>query len=130
MIDIAVYRCRIGCFNPKLRRQKIINSNRGVYSGNTGKTSPCVLQTILKLFIILTFIPSSQFHSKYHFLLENHEIPAPVCHDEELGPVQVVVPPARAVHLHVGLGFTPINKKLSPNFMARYTHGNIIKKKA
>lgn len=128
MIDLAVYRCRIGIFNPKPRRKKFIDSNSWGCD-NTGKNFTCILQAILKLFLILTLIHTSQFHSKCHFLLENHEIITPVYLDEELGPVHGVVQPAGAVHLQEGLGFTPFNKKMSPNFLARYTNGNIIMKK-
>ena len=119
MIDIAVYRFRIGCFNPKIRSKKIIYSSEGVYSSRAGKTFKKNMKTISKLFLILCLILSLTFHLKYLHLPGDAMVLTPPVYDADFGPVHAVALLPKAVQLQAGLGFLPMNKKLSPNFKAR-----------
>ena len=123
MIDINIYRSRIGRFSPRIKVKPVLRRQYSeIFSrniNNSGKKTQSFFRFFYKLVIILVL---------------GYSYPASICDQDGLGPLSLAVQWVGAVNL---CGFQQIREEnhsinseiINHNFQARYLKGNIQKQK-
>jgi hypothetical protein len=122
MIDIILYRYRIGTFSQKLRNRKsaFINRFEKCYQDKSGKLLLSCLQVLFKLLLLWFLLPDL-----------NNQVGTPLLSGQHPGDHQHVLGQLGG-HQLVWEGpvdgfdqqFISVGKKLTVNFKAKYTYGN------
>ena len=122
MIDINLYRCRIGKFSPNLRNKKssFINKLDRSNQNRTGENVLSFFQALFKALLLVTLLSSWSYH---HSVIRTHSHTAGKIHGHA-GPLQ-----DGPGHDQLGHPALFVGRKLTTNFKARYTNGNKQNKK-
>ena len=123
MIDITLYRHRIGRFRPHFRSSKKIESENFYEDGKSKakKHGFYLLQTFFKIIIVASFLPCLK---TLDYIPHEDGGPEELVEDGQVGHVLQNQGHGGLEHVQLGQHPFPITKKLSPNFQARYTYGN------
>ena len=113
MIEISLYRIRIGRFRPKCRSKNYFMNRFDRFTDDrTGKCFLKYLQICMKIVLIASFLPV--WYTAENSLQLDDVHPHRGGHNVHHS----------AGHALEGILYTTVGKKLSPNFQARYKYGN------
>ena len=125
MIDISTYRCRIGTFTQlfRIKKSRFINRFDRVYQDSSGNQALKCLQNLMKFILLVIFISSCSNEVNTAQLSD--------LHGHVTGHARVHVPGQSGKLLQEGQLVQwgqlclIVGRKLTVNFLARYTYGNI-----